>query len=192
MPINVKVESTGFEDLISDFERMTGPEVTLAAKKATENIAEKLENDIGANARSMLSLKYATGTFLASIGSTSDYSIKDSWAGGSAGVYSNPAIEARKPQRFKGRTEPPAAAVAWWLEFGVQPHSLYPGATAARQAKAGRKARKARDQDKGRQHPGITQQPFISRAYDMNAGFIQDEYIRQFNAMIEGKKVGSS
>lgn len=70
----------------------------------------------------------------------------------SVGVFKN-----RKVQDASGK-EMDAPQIAYWLETGVDPHSL------------GTKARLStnKGQKKGRKHPGIPAKPFIRPAFDSN------------------------
>lgn len=70
------------------------------------------------------------------------------------GSYPHPSLNRNR----NPKSDIPSATVAYWLEFGVQPHYLIKGV----------RARKYKvDGDSGvPYHKGVTARPFISKAYD--------------------------
>lgn len=63
-------------------------------------------------------------------------------------------------EAYYGRTYIGAANLAWWLEKGVQAHSLQ------KKARAGSASRRSKLQDTGAMHPGIQANPIIRRTFD--------------------------
>ena len=68
--------------------------------------------------------------------------------------YRHPSINRNR----NPKTDIPSATAAYWLEFGVQPHYTYPRSNTRKTPVDERSGVKF--------HPGVTQRPFISKAYD--------------------------
>lgn len=99
-----------------------------------------------------------------------------------AGVFKDDsAMSAHKHPNLGRNRNPksdiPSPTVAYWLEFGVQPHFTYPRTTTRKtpvNEKAGVKF-----------HPGVSPKPFISRAYDEKIGVANAVLSKKLGELID-------
>lgn len=136
----------GLSDLQAQL-RAIGPEVRAAVRRTME----KQANDIVKTAKSLVPAR--SGALRDSIGWT--------WGDppqGSVMLDQSDAFDGERITIYAGNEE---AFYARWVEFGTQPHSLYPRADVSRN--------RLQTQPDGSMHPGAGAHPFFFPAYRANS-----------------------
>lgn len=161
----------GLDDILSDFNRVVGDIEKESVSALNESLTE-IEVQMKNNARSVFTDGYTKGVMVNSISHT--VSIKDGMITASVGVYdmSNKTGSAHR--------KIPEPIIAYWYEFGIQPHSTSPAARAAN------KGRKARLQT-GRMHQGSPPKMFLSNAFDSRSENIITTIAERLNKSIDNK-----
>lgn len=161
----------GLDDVLSDFNRVVD-DIEKESVTALEDSLEPIERQMKSNAMSTFTDGYSKGVMVKSI--SYNISVKDDYITATVGVYDM--------SRKTGSTERkiPEPVIAYWYEFGIQPHSTSSG------ARAENKGRKARKQGT-RIHRGSPPRPFLSSAFDAGSENIFNTIADRLNKSIDKK-----
>lgn len=177
----VNVKTKGVRELAADLKRLDD-DLFIELLKASQENVEALEQEIKKNYSSHIKGEYKTGVLENSIGSNIAYNTADHWIGSSAGVFKIDSVMTAAGKDAK--SDIPAPQTAYWLEYGVQPHSVSKGSRAARKGTKKSRARKAKI--KGQiSHTGIAATGFITKAYEKYQNQIDKTYADYVNKSID-------
>lgn len=102
-----------------------------------------------------------------------------------AGVFSDIGVMSSYPHpnlnRNRNPKDIPPANIAWFLEFGVQPHYLYKDVRARKTPVSA----EAMEQKKKGIHPGIKPTPFISNAFDETYEAALADFTKELEKLIK-------
>lgn len=112
----------GLDDVIADFDRIVG-DIEIESVAALNESLSAIETQMKSNARSVFTDGYTKGVMVNSISHA--VSAKDGYISASVGVYDMSNKTGSSERRI------PETVIAYWYEFGIQPHSTSSGARAA-------------------------------------------------------------
>ena len=161
----------GLDDVIADFDRIVG-DIEIESAAALEESLTDIENQMKSNAKSVFTDGYTKGVMVNSI--SHKVSVKDGFVSASVGVYDMSRKTGSSNRRI------PEPIIAYWYEFGIQPHSTSSG------ARAENKGKKAKGQT-GRMHQGSPPRPFLSSAFDSMSENIILTIAKRLNKSIDKK-----
>ena len=161
----------GLDSVIDDFNRIVG-DIEKESIEALNESLGSIETQMKSNANSVFTDGYTKGIMVNSI--SHQVSVKDGKIFASVGVYDM----SRKTGTTKRRA--PEPLIAYWYEFGIQPHSTASGA---------RKANGKRPDKKqvGNLHQGSPPRPFLSTAFDSMSENIIVTIANKLNKIIDKK-----
>ena len=168
---------SGFEELLTQLDEL-GDNAVIAAREGVDAGGQAVENSIKNSMLAMIDGEYSTGALYASISHTAH--VKNQAAVGSFGVFKidkELTMRGLNPKKAIGRP-----MLAYWFEFGIQPHSVKRGARTARQETMKSRARSAKNQD-GTGHSGTAPKPFVTNGIDMGMTQFFDHFIERFNTV---------
>lgn len=170
--------SKGLDDFIGDIDA----QIVKSLKSSLVTIENTMKNGV----RSSLLMVYSKDILLQSISHTAQIG-KDGNPVGDVGVYdmsNKTQSQAKRPR--KSRTWPTAPTVAYWLETGVQPHSLYPGSKSAEKPSRSKpRGAPPKNQDRGKMHPGIKPTPIFDNAFFLGAPKLNQTLINDLNKLVK-------
>ena len=161
----------GIDDVIADFDRIAG-DIEIESVAALDESLSEIEEKMKLNAKAVFTDGYTKGVMVNSISHT--VSVKDGKIFSTVGVYDMPNKTGSSARRI------PEPVIAYWYEFGIQPHST---ASGARKANG-----KRRDKNQtGNLHQGSAPRPFLSNAFDGGVDDIITTITKRLNKSIDKK-----
>lgn len=161
-------------------EQLSSDEVIKAAEESWSIIGDQIRQNAVSNNFVLTGLLIDPRTILTHAGVTNRDGKKGFFA--EAGVFKDDSAMASYPHPSLDRarnpkSDIPSATVAYWLEFGVQPHYTVQGI----------RARKVKPDAKSGVgfHGGIKPTPFISSAYDTKLEDAHDHLSKSLGALID-------
>lgn len=186
----VKVKVTGFEDLIDGFEVLGEKEVLAALDATMEDVVGVVGRKAQQNFRTAVPTQariYEQLRWRHYVSTKKQYNVY-----GQVGYFTIPAVDAKYSDT--PNKEIPAPVVGYWLEFGVQPHSLAPQSRAATRTTPNGSARPGKGQDKLPWHEGFAGRYILNNAYVTTFDYFTnafDEVIDTLNERVFVAKNGS-
>jgi hypothetical protein len=169
----VSITIQGMEEINSQL-NVFEQDVAEMGRLAIKQSMAQVEAAAKSNARSMLTMNYSNDKLINLISSTAVIG-KDGQPAGSVGVFTNmPGVDIANQYK-------PSPLVAFWLQGGVQKHSLSNKSRATQRETFRSRARDSKGQDREPMHPGISPKPFLDNAWSSNAANITDIIIEQLN-----------
>ena len=157
----VKVKVTGFDDLLGGFETLGSDQVLAELDRAMADAVEHVGKKAKSNYKSRVN---SSGRVIEQLRWRNYISKKKQYnVYGQVGYFHIPSVNAKYSDN--PNKEIPAPVVGYWLEFGVQPHSLASGSKTARRATPNGSARDAKGQDKLPWHKGFSGRNILNNAY---------------------------
>lgn len=165
MANSVSVSASGFEDIDSLFNDLD----LVVQKKVLRKAVREGAQPALADAKSGVSSRWGerSGVLHDSVKLRVTLPKNKKWADAvaSVGVFRiRPLEELAKAYYPKGYIGAPL--LAYWYEFGIQPHSM------AKRSRAGSEERRSKGQDAGAMHPGMPARPVIRQSMDNNVDII--------------------
>lgn len=185
----VKVKVSGFDSLLNGFETLGEAQVLAELDKAMSGVVEHVGKKAKQNYKSRVN---STGRVIEQLRWRNYISQKKQYnVYGQVGYFHIPEVNAKHSKT--PNKEIPAPVIGYWLEFGVQPHSLAKGSKAARRTTPGGSAREAKGQDKLPWHTGFAGRNILNNAYVSTFEYVNsafDDVIEKLNQRIlTAKKV---
>ena len=168
----VKVKISGFEELVGGFEVIGADQVLAELDAVMSDVVEHVGKKAKANYSSRVS---SSGRVFEQLRWRHYISKKKQYnVYGQVGYFHIPIIDAKYSDTPK--KEIPAPIVGYWLEFGVQPHSLASGSKAARRVTPNGSAREAKGQDKTPWHTGFAGRNILNSAYVSTFEYVNSSF----------------
>lgn len=185
----VKVKVSGFDSLLNGFETLGEAQVLAELDKAMGDAMEHVGKKAKQNYKSRVN---SSGRVIEQLRWRNYISQKKQYnVYGQVGYFHIPEVNAKYSDT--PNKEIPAPIIGYWLEFGVQPHSLAKGSKAARRATPGGSAREPKGQDKLPWHTGFAGRNILNNAYVSTFEYVNsafDDVIERLNQRIlTAKKV---
>lgn len=168
----VKVKITGFDDIENGFGTLREADILAELDAAMKDVVSTVGKKAKQNYRSKVK---SSGRVLDQLRWRSYPSKKKQYnVYGQVGYFHIPTVNYKYSDT--PNKEIPAPIVGYWLEFGVQPHSLASGSKAARRTTPGGSAREAKGQDKLPWHTGFSGRYILSNAYVTTFQYVNDAF----------------
>lgn len=176
----VKVKITGFDDIINGFDTLSEADILAELDGAMKDVVAVVGKKAKQNYKAKVN---SSGRVLEQLRWRNYISKKKQFnVYGQVGYFHIPSVN----QKYSDTPskEIPAPIIGYWLEFGVQPHSLASGSRAARRATPNGSARDAKGQDKVPWHTGFSGRYILNNAYITTFQYVNtafDKVIEKLN-----------